>query len=188
MAATGSGVRLDVRLDGWERLVASLASVAPEQRVRQFLDSTGLLLRDEARRRAPVNSGVLRSQIFHEVDSAEPPQWVDVGAMPHYAKYMEFGTGLRHDHPNWPRKRHFGYVLEQGAHWQPVPGLVYWAKRKGMGAPESAARGLMVAIARRGGLDPRRYLRGPIEDLRGRVADRWASVFSGIVRDVSGGL
>jgi len=64
---------------------------------------------------------------------------------------MEYGTGLTHDHPNWPRRVH---VVPVGAlsNWGPV--------RRNL----VSAGAVATSITRRGGLKPRRYLRGMLED------------------------
>ena len=68
------GLDIRVRLDGFDRLVRSLDSVDVGQRTRLFLDGVGHLIVSEARLRSPVNVGLLRSSIFHEVDQQEPPR------------------------------------------------------------------------------------------------------------------
>lgn len=178
------GLDIRVRLDGFDRLVRSLNSVDVGQRTFLFLDAAGTLVRDEARIRTPVNSGLLRAQINYEVDQQSPPRWVDIGTRVHYAPYMEYGTGLVHDHPSWPKVRHIPFVNrdEKG---QPVQGLFYWASRKGLG--KGGAYRIAHAIAKRGGLRPRRFLRGSLEDLQGRIGQRWAEVRDGISRHIAGG-
>jgi len=178
------GLSIQVRLDGFDRLVRSLNSVDVGQRTRLFLDGVGHLIVSEARLRAPVNVGLLRSSIFHEVDQQEPPRYVDVGSRVRYAPYMEYGTGTTHDHPSWPKVRHIPFVGrdEDG---RPVAALFWYAKRKGLGFGGGYA--IARAIAKRGGLMPRRFLRGSIEDLRGRIGERWVEVRDGISRHIAGG-
>jgi len=178
------GLDVQVRLEGYDRLVASLANIEIGQRTRTFLDATGQLIVSEARIRTPVNVGLLRSSIFHEVDGDSSPRWVDVGSRVHYAPYMEYGTGLTHDHPSWPKVRHIPFV-NRDEDGRPVAALLWWGKRKGMGygGGWAAAR----AIAKRGGLKPRRFLRGSVESLRGRIGERWQDVLAGISRDLAGG-
>ena len=178
------GLDIQVRLDGYDRLVASLDNIGIQQRTRTFLDATGHLVVSEARVRAPVNVGLLRASIFHEVDGSTDPRWVDVGSRVRYAPYMEYGTGLKHDHPNWPKERHIPFVNrdEKG---EPVGALFWYANRKGLGFGGGYA--IARAIAKRGGLMPRRFLRGSIESLRGRIAERWQDVLAGISRDLAGG-
>jgi hypothetical protein len=76
-----------------------------------------------------------------------------------YGAYMEFGTGLVHDHPSWPRKRHV----------VPPAALMGWAERKGRGGTFHDAEVIADAITRRGGLLPRRYLRGSLEQYQGQI-------------------
>ena len=177
------GLSLHVRLEGFDRFAASLANIQPGVRTRLFLDAVGQLIVSEARRRAPVNVGLLRSSIFHEVDQQDPPRWVDVGSKVRYAPYMEYGTGTVHDHPNWPHARHIPFV-NRDENGRPVAALFWYAKRKGLGYGGGYA--IARAIAERGGLKPRRFLRGSIEDLSAKISERWTQVRDGIARDLSG--
>lgn len=146
---------ITIRVEGLDRLAAQLRAdhlLGPA--LRRGLDKVGYIITSEAKKRAPVDRGQLRASISHEVDPSPLPTFVKIGAKPHYAPYMEFGTGLVHDHPSWPRKPHkipFG-VLDG------------WGKRKGIDGAGAAG-----AIMKRGGLKPRRYLRGAIEDNEGRI-------------------
>jgi hypothetical protein len=87
---------------------------------------------------------------------------------------MEYGTAKQGD----PEGSH------KEKHWPPLnaPGLVLWAKRKGMpGKAPAIAR----AIGKRGGLRPRRFLRQALEStesiiqnlltrLANEIEERWA--------------
>jgi hypothetical protein len=140
-----------IKVEGLDKLMARLR-VDPlvGKPLRDGFEAVGHLVVSEARKRAPVDRGLLRASIAHEAETLG----VKVGAKPKYAPYMEYGTGLVHDHPSWPRKRH---VVPPGA-------LAGWGKRKGA---DGAA--VANAISRRGGLKPRRYLRGALEDNTGRI-------------------
>ena len=146
---------ITVRVEGLDRVLAGLQPVplfaAP---LRKGFDAVGYLLTSEAKRRAPVDRGTLRASIAHEVEGGAIPTGVKIGAKPFYAPYMEYGTGLAHDHPSWPRKRH---MVPPGA-------LDGWAKRKGLDGGAVAR-----SINKRGGLAPRRFLRGALEANEARV-------------------
>lgn len=123
--------------------------------LRHALVNIGRHGETEAKRRAPVDYGRLRASITHNIDDQPMMMAVNIGVIGGgremmYAKYMEYGTGLLHDHPNWPRARH---VVTGGqlSHWGPV--------RRGIVSGWAVAR----AITRRGGLRPRRYLRSVLE-------------------------
>lgn len=176
-----SSALLSLTLEGWREFVGSLSRLNVDERTRAFLDAAGQLVRDQARIRAPVNSGLLRAQIFHETDTANPPRFVDIGANVHYAPYMEYGTGLVHDHPNWPKERHVPFV-NRDERGNPVPGLVYWAKRKGLNAYAVAH-----AIAKRGGLKPRRFIRDSLDTNAREIGERWREVWEGLARDAGNG-
>ena len=177
------GLDIQVRLEGYDRFVASLDNVGIQQRTRMFLDATGHLVVSEARIRAPINVGLLRASIFHEVDGSTDPRWVDVGSRTRYAPYMEYGTGVTNDHPTWPKVRHVPFV-NRDENGRPVAALFWWANRKGMGY--AGGWGVARAIAKRGGLKPRRFLRGSIETLAGTIGERWRDVLAGITRDLGG--
>lgn len=125
--------------------------------MEQAFKRIGLEQMSGSRRAAPVDTGLLRNRITYEVDSSPFPNFVRVGTIgkggANYAAYMEFGTGLRHDHPNWPKKPH---IVPPGV-------LTKWAKRKSRGGEDFNAYTAARAITKRGGLEPRRYLRGPFE-------------------------
>lgn len=154
-----SGVRVEVEgLAGLVRALRNDANVA--RPLEQALHAIGLDASSASKRAAPVDVGLLRGRITYEVDRSPLPTFVRIGTLggdnPGYAAYMEFGTGLRHDHPSWPRRPHI------------VPGRVLapWAARKARsryGGPEGGAYAVARAITARGGLEPRRYLRGPFE-------------------------
>jgi len=128
--------------------------------LRKALTEIGMRGETESKRRAPVDKNRLRAGITHNVSSEPLMMSVDIGVIGKagelpYAKYMEYGTGLMHDHPNWPRKRHT-MSPSMLANWGPVEqglvsaaAVVFGTKRPG--------------INRRGGLRPRRYLRGMLE-------------------------
>ena len=131
--------------------------------LEQAFSRIGIEGSSASKRQAPVDVGLLRNRITYEVDKKPFPTFVRIGTIggqsPKYAAFMEYGTGLRHDHPNWPRKPHI------------VPGgvLIPWAKRKARsryGGPAGGAFAVARAITARGGLEPRRYLRGPFESAR----------------------
>ena len=125
--------------------------------MEQAFKRIGLEQVSASRRGAPVDTGLLRNRITYEVDSSPFPNFVRVGTIgkggANYAAYMEFGTGMAHDHPNWPKKPH-----------EPSPAaLQKWAQRKSRGPKNFNAFSVAAAITKRGGLEPRRYLRGPFE-------------------------
>jgi hypothetical protein len=155
-----------VQIDGLGNLIRRLREDAGLARpLEQAFTRIGLEATSASKKRAPVDVGLLRNRITYEVDRSPLPGYVRIGTLgganPGYAAYMEYGTGLVHDHPSWPRRRHV------------VPGrvLVQWAARKARsrtGGPQGGAYGVARAITARGGLMPRRYLRGPFEANRTR--------------------
>lgn len=124
--------------------------------LRVALTLIGRDAESKSKLKAPRDNGRLRASIRHKVDDNPLILGVQIGVIGKgkgmdYAKYMEYGTGLKHDHPNWPRKRH-ALKAEYLAKWGPV-------KRKKVTAEYAAE-----AIFKRGGLTPRRYLRSVLEE------------------------
>lgn len=127
--------------------------------LRVALNKVGRMGETDSKRRAPVDFGRLRAAITHQVDDQPMMLSVDIGVIGKsgelpYAKYMEYGTGLTHDHPSWPRR----------VHMVPVSALANWGPvRRNL----VSAGAVATSITKRGGLKPRRYLRGMLEDNSG---------------------
>jgi HK97 gp10 family phage protein len=56
------------------------------------LEKAGQLVENDAKRNCPVDDGVLRASITHEVD--ENNASVSIGTNVEYAPYVEYGTGI----------------------------------------------------------------------------------------------
>ncbi len=117
---------ITVTIEGAERLKRALSDpqllAGP---VRDFLMRSALTVEVEAKRRAPVDTGRLRSSITHNVRPTE----AIVGSNVAYAPYVEFGT-----RPHWP----------------PLAAMQPWARRHGFPAGRSGAFLVARAIAMRG--------------------------------------
>lgn len=156
-----------ITVEGLDRVVARLQDMqlwaGP---LRKGLDKAGFIVESEAKKNAPVDRGTLRASIAHEVEQATVPRYVKVGSNLHYAPLMEFGTGRRSDGPS-----------PSAGHFPPPSELAGWAQRHGMAGEEFA---IARAIARRGGLRPRRYLRNALDTCQDRVV----SVIRSAMREV----
>lgn len=119
---------------------------------RRFLERCCITICNEAKDRAPVDMGLLRASITYEVDRAELPLQAVVGTNVHYAPYMEFGTGLFAEGDSALKRG-------SGPHWPPAHALDRWAHLHGWPSGAAVAR----VIGQRGGLLPRRFLRGAFE-------------------------
>lgn len=154
---------LDIDVRGLEEAKRKLEQVAEDIHGRPMVNAmrqaTALVTRD-AKRFAPVDTGALRSSITPEVrDNNRTLQGV-VGSNKAYAPYMELGTGTPAGRP---------------PHRPPVTALREWSRRHGISAYLVAR-----AIARRGGLEPRRFLQRAVEQNRERIID----LFNGTVRRI----
>lgn len=156
-----SGV--SVQIEGLPELLRALRENAGLADVmRKALWKIGAHADEASKRKAPVDVGKLRGSIMFQVDPSPLPGFVRIGTIgpqrPTYAAYMEYGTGTRHDHPNWPRRPHV----------VPPAALQRWARRKSRSGEDFNAFSVARAITARGGLEPRRYLRGPFEENQAR--------------------
>lgn len=163
-----------IEFDGLPELIRALRNNANVAKpMRNALDDIGLKATSASRRKAPRNVGKLLNSITYEVDRSPLPTFVRIGSIGServdYAAYMEYGTGTQHDHPSWPKK----------PHRVPAVALEEWVAQKGRSRGEKAsarrerlarvsddARRAAYFIMKRGGLKPRRYLRGPFEQGR----------------------
>lgn len=156
-----------INVQGLDRTVAQLQNMqlwaAP---LRKGLDKAGFIVESEAKKNAPVDRGTLRASITHEVEQATVPRHVRVGSSLGYAPLMEYGTGRQGDGPS-----------PSSGHFPPPSALAGWADRHGMAGEEFA---IARAIARRGGLRPRRYLRNALDTCQDRVI----SVIRSAMREV----
>jgi phage gpG-like protein len=114
-----------------------------------------LLVVNEAKQRAPVDTGRLRASITPEVRREDGGVVGIVGSNVVYAPYMELGT-----RPHWP----------------PPGALAVWARRHHI--PEYVVR---RAIGLRG-LEARRFLQGAFEAMQGRIKDLIGRAVGEIVR------
>lgn len=157
-------IRVDI--EDWKRIKESLDV---RKGLRETLTLIGRHAENASKLAAPSSDGLLRAKITHQVTESQHAIDVQVGVigavreMP-YAWYMEYGTGTQHDHPNWPKKPHV-VKAKHLINWRPVRGK--WA----------LATGVAKAITARGGLKPRRYLRGPLE----RNSDQYLSKIRGFI-------
>jgi len=113
--------------------------------LRTAFEASGFIVEDEARNRAPVNMGMLKNSITHEVDSSSMPRFVEVGTNLFYAPYVHNGRK--------PGKM------------PPVEPLKAWVERKQLkdedGEPLSA---WAVAMSiKKKGIKPKPYLTGALE-------------------------
>jgi len=169
----------DLKAQGLEGLADKLRLQRPTFNVlSRYVITSGEAVAGGARTLAPINQGNLRASINAQVNQDPATAYVEssVGTNLFYAPYMEFGTGLVHDHPSWGRKRH---VLSYKA-------LLGWAKNKTGGNPAQVT-GFAIAVAKaimkRGGLLPKRFLRGSLQRLEPRIVADTKSIVADIKRE-----
>jgi hypothetical protein len=153
--------RVKVKVDGLPELIRGLRDNAGLAKpFEKAFHRIGLEGSSASKKMAPVDTGLLRNRITYEVDKSPLPTFVRIGTIGsgkvNYAAYMEFGTGMAHDHPSWPKKPH-----------RIPPGVLdAWAKRKSRSGEDWNAYTIGRNIMKRGGLVPRRFLRTPFEASR----------------------
>lgn len=85
---------VDFRWEGLDAFVKALEKFRDdaESELEAELVQIGNRWESEAKRRVPVETGLLRNSIFHEVGKEGGEQYVTVGSNQDYAPHIEFGT------------------------------------------------------------------------------------------------
>jgi hypothetical protein len=117
--------------------------------------------------------GGVRRSLTSERDQATFPHWARVGSNLQTARWGEFGTGLLSEDPDSKKTRH----------WPPTEALRPWADAHGMDA-------FLVArsIGRRGGLEPRRFLRNAADASEKRIPGWIATAAKEMTNEASRGV
>jgi hypothetical protein len=125
------------------------------QPTRNFLERAVVFIQGLAKDRAPRDRGQLWQSITTRVDPSPTPLWGKVGSNVKQALPMEYGTNALSEKPSATGSMPF----------PTGPQLETWAKRHGF------RNGYVVAaiIKRRGGVAPRRYLRGAFAAAKGQI-------------------
>jgi hypothetical protein len=150
-------------VDTQDKLEQVIADLHGEPVLAAFRRAT-LLLVSTAKRLAPVDRGILRGSIVPQVRMT-PNRTVEgvVGSNVTYAPHMEFGTGI---------------FAGNARYFPPPSALDLWASRHGM---ESGAL-VALAIYRRGGTRPRRYLQGSADQHRDEIRSLIGDAVTRIVK------
>lgn len=109
---------------------------------RDALQKSAIVVENEAKRLAPVDTGRLRASHHHWLDGGAVPLWAKIGPNASYARYVHDGT-----RPHWP----------------PVAAIAGWARRQGI-EPFLVAR----AISKRG-TKARPWLKNAVKAVEGDV-------------------
>ena len=149
---------IETEIRGLQELQAEAERITLELHGPPMLEAMrdcALLVHNEAKRLAPVDTGRLRASITPEVRGDGKVVQGIVGSNVQYAAYMEAGT-----RPHWP----------------PVGALEGWARRHKISAYLVAR-----AIARRG-TKAYRYFEGALERHEGDIRRKIGDAVAGIVR------
>jgi hypothetical protein len=144
-----AGNMVNVEIKGLDKLLKSANPKILAQPMTKFFNKSAERVRDQAKRKAPVDVGRLRSSLAIEVEKKPLPLWAKIGTNVAYAKPVEFGTGLLSDAPDSKHRRYF----------PPPAALEKWALRHGFQSGYQVARIIWL----RGGTKPKRFLRGGME-------------------------
>lgn len=157
---------VDMEVKGLLQAKRNLEKVAEGLRgkdlTQAFRESAVLVLND-AKRKAPVDTGRLRNSLAAEVRVRGRVITGVVGTNVKYAPYMEMGTGKYAG-----RKRHF----------PPPKALDVWARRHGFSSGYVVAR----AIFMQGGLKPRRFLQEAFDENKYRIQQKIGAEVKKIVK------
>lgn len=154
-----AGRTRDITFDGLDEAIRSLDKIADDltgEAMQGGMRRAALVVEAGAKRKAPVDTGRLRSSITSAVTvtgfGARGVQGI-VGTNVVYAPYMEFGTGTFAGRPR--------------VKMPPPAALEGWARRHGGANPYLIAR----AIYRAGGLKKHEFFQGSMRDNEQRVVD-----------------
>lgn len=145
---------MNVTIKGLDKVLSKLDASLIDVPLQKFFNRATLTVANKTKQNTPVDRGLLRVRILTEVNSREAKVgWLE--AQPgsdlfYQARAMEYGTGSQGD-PD---------VSHKAGHFPPPAALDLWAARHGFASGFIVAR----AIARRGGLKPRRMLREGLKE------------------------
>jgi hypothetical protein len=144
-----------ISIEGEERLVEALEALEEfhkEPGARAVMRKGVARIVREAKKESPADTGRLRSSIDGYLEIGDATFDLRVGSNVEYAPYMELGTGV---------------FVGRSPHFPPAAALDGWARRHGFSS------GYIVAliIGRRGGLEPREYLKKGLEKATDDVID-----------------
>lgn len=164
-----AGLTFNCELEGLAPLLKKLNNPGVLAAAKQRMLRSCQIVRDEAAVRAPADTGHLRSSLTFELGKEVKGITGAVGSPLAYAPYMEFGTGRLTDYPGGGK----------GSHYPPAAALDLWASRHGFGD----RGGFIVAraIARRGGLAPRKFLRGAFEAKKNAVEEEMKKTLNDVI-------
>lgn len=168
-----AGLTFDCKLKGLQPLLKKLKDPGVMASAQQHMLRACQIVRDDAAVRAPADTGHLRSSITFELGKDMRSLTGVVGSPLTYAPYMEFGTGRLTDYPGGGKK----------SHYPPAAALDLWASRHGMG--NKAGFIVARAIARRGGLAPRKFMRNAFEAKSSAVQYEMQKVLNDVVAELA---
>lgn len=154
--------RKAVEVEGDDELLGKLHPELVGPPIRTMFHKWGVTTQGDARTNAPVNDNRLRSSIVYELGSGVIPEYVRVGTNARHGPFMEGGTGRLSDITEGPDN-----TMPSGGHrrhWPPAEALEPWARKHG-----TTGKSVAFFIGRRGGLRPRRFLRGAFEHSQRRL-------------------
>ena len=149
-------IHVSAHIEGMDEVLKRFRDPRVQAIAKKHMTDALIAVEGPAKLKAPVGvSGELRSQITHEVRPIGGDMEGVVGSPTIYAPHVEFGTGTQSDQPSG-----------KGRHWPPAAALEVWAQRHGV---KGGGKAVAYYIGRRGGLKPRKFLRGAWEETESRV-------------------
>lgn len=170
-----------VNMEGLQEAVERMDPALIAEPLRKWFTKAAVILEGAARTNAMErwhDTGQTANSIVYKIDESPVPQFAHIGLLnagdgsPLWfkARAGEYGTGRVGDPA----------VSHSSGHWPPGAELDVWAGRHGFASGGAVA----AAIGRRGGIEPRRYLRdamiqsvGTLNDLIGSligyIGEKW---------------
>lgn len=153
-------------IEGLDEALAKMEPSLYAEPLRQMFTKAAITIQSAARENAMSrwhDTGQVANEIVYQIDGTDPPQYAKVGLLnaspgsPLWfkARAGEYGTGSAGD-PS---------VSHMASHWPPGDALGVWAGRHGFDNGFQVA----AAIGKRGGLEPRRYLRDAFQSAKSTV-------------------
>ena len=166
-------IEVSMHIEGLDEVLKRFRDPRVQTIAKKHMTNALIAVEGPAKIKAPVDRGQLRASITHEVQSIGGDMLGIVGSPLEYAPHMEFGTGSQSDQPSG-----------KGRHWPPAAALDLWAQRHGV---KGGGKAVAYFIARRGGLKPRKFLRGAWEETESRVVQHLERIVEDVCKYLGGG-
>jgi HK97 gp10 family phage protein len=145
--------------------------------IKDEISASTLKIQSEAKKRTPINLGMLRNSIYVVEQTKDNNKYVfGVGSSAKYAPYVEFGTGGKVSIPAGFQDYASQFKGKTGGSFKEmVKALTMWVERKGLAGSGKQSKSVAYAIALsilRKGLRPQPFLIPSFEQEKGKLLQR----------------